>query len=250
MIGYNTMHILGIITARGGSKSIPKKNVKLMAGKPLIAWTIEQAKNSKRLTRTILSSDDPEIISVSKSYGAEVPFVRPPEFAEDLTPDLPVFLHALEWLRDNENYIPDVVVHLRPTSPTRTPEMIDRCVELLLEHPEADSVRGVAPPRDNPFKMWTIGNDGYLQPLLSVPGIPEPYNAPRQVLPKAWYQLGYVDAIWTKIILEKRSMTGSKIFALPLELDEYFDIDSLFDWQTAENYLEQQVKRSKPLLSS
>lgn len=239
------MHVLGIISARGGSKSIPKKNIRPMAGKPLLAHAIDQAKASARLTRTILSTDDPEIAAVGRAHGVEAPFLRPAEFAQDRTPDLPVFVHALGWLKEHEGYVPDVVVHLRPTSPLRTPRMIDDAVDLLLAHPEATSVRGVAAPHDNPFKMWTIDGDGYLRPLLAVPGVEEPYNAPRQSLPMAWFQLGYVDAVWPRTILEKGSMTGSRILALPLAVEEYVDIDSLFDWRVAEMYLEEQAKRAR-----
>ncbi|TAL19575.1 acylneuraminate cytidylyltransferase family protein [Patescibacteria group bacterium] len=238
------MNVLGVITARGGSKSVPKKNIRPMAGKPLLAHTIEQAKGSARLTRVILSTDDPEIAAVGREWGVEAPFIRPAEFALDRTPDLPVFVHALNWLKVNEGYFPDVVVHLRPTSPGRTSGMIDEAVDLLLAHPEADCVRGVALPHDNPFKMWTIGNDGYLKPLLAVPGVAEPYNAPRQALPEVWYQLGYVDAIWPKTILEKNSMTGSRVYPLRLQVAEYTDIDSLFDWRVAEMYLEEQQKKT------
>ncbi len=228
------MEVLGLILARGGSKSIPKKNIRLLAGKPMLAYSIEQSLASKRITRTILTTDDEEIAAVGRQYGAEVPFLRPKELAEDLTPDLPVFQHALAWLKEHEGYVPDMLMHLRPTAPLRTPEMIDAAIDLLAAHPEADAVRSVGVPRDNPFKMWTIGPDGFLVPLLTVPGIAEPFNSPRQILPKVWSQFNYVDAIRTKTILEKNSMTGDRILPLKLELDEYVDIDSLFDWEVLE----------------
>lgn len=115
----NPKHILGIILARGGSKSIPKKSIALCAGKPLMYYTIKAAKESKLLTRIIISTDDEEMAEIARSYGVEVPFLRPKELAEDLTPDLPVFIHALKHLYDSEGYMPDVVVHLRPTTPLK-----------------------------------------------------------------------------------------------------------------------------------
>jgi CMP-N-acetylneuraminic acid synthetase len=111
--------VLALIPARGGSKGIPRKNIRDFSGYPLIAWSIAAAKQSELVTRVIVSTDDEEIAAVARAWGAETPFLRPAEFAEDKTTDLPVFVHALAWLAENENYRPDVVVQLRPTSPIR-----------------------------------------------------------------------------------------------------------------------------------
>ena len=144
----------------------------------------------------IVSTDDEEIAAVARQYGAEMPFLRPAEFAQDQTLDLPVFQHALRWLAEHEDYHPDVVVQLRPTSPVRPRDLVDEAVRLLLDHPEADSVRGVVPAGQNPHKMWRIdAATGSMMPLLSVPGIAEPYNAPRQALPPVYWQTGHIDAI-------------------------------------------------------
>jgi N-acylneuraminate cytidylyltransferase len=122
---------LGLIPARGGSKGIARKNLTCLAGRPLIAHTIESAKKASSLDRVIVSTDDEEIAAVARSFGAEVPFMRPAELAEDATPDLPVFVHALEWLQQHEGYTPAFVAHLRPTSPLRTAQHIDEAVSLL-----------------------------------------------------------------------------------------------------------------------
>jgi len=132
--------ILALIPARGGSKGIPRKNIKVVAGKPLIAYSIEQALASRFITRTIVSTDDPEIAQVAREFGAKVPFMRPGEFAQDLSPDIDVFRHALKWLRDRDGYACDLVVHLRPTGPVRRVELIDQAIELILNDPEADSL--------------------------------------------------------------------------------------------------------------
>ena len=230
--------VLAVIPARGGSKGIPRKNIKDFAGFPLIAYSIAAAKQSKLVTRVIVSTDDEEIAGIARQWGAETPFLRPAEFARDNTLDLPVMQHCLSWLRENEGYQPDMVLWLRPTSPIRPKSCLDEAVQLLLDHPEADSVRGVVGAGQNPFKMWTIDADtGALKPLLTVEGIKEPYNAPRQALPEAFWQTGHIDSIWTKTILEKGSMTGDVIFPLMIDPRYTVDIDVASDWKNAERLL-------------
>ncbi len=227
----NSVEVLAIIPARGGSKGIPRKNIRPFVGYPLIAWSIAAASQAQTVTRTIVSTDDEEIAAVARQYGAEIPFLRPAEFAQDNTTDLPVFAHALRWLEEHERYRPDVVVQLRPTSPIRPPDCVDRAVRLLLEHPEADCVRGVVPAGQNPYKMWRIDpQSGRMIPLLSVPGVPEPYNAPRQSLPQAYWQTGHIDAIRPATILAKNSMTGEAIYPLILDPRYTVDIDTPADW--------------------
>ncbi|MDT8898312.1 acylneuraminate cytidylyltransferase [Thermanaerothrix sp. 4228-RoL] len=230
-----TPEVLALIPARGGSKGIPRKNIRPFAGHPLIAYSIAAACQAEMVTRVVVSTDDAEIAAVAREYGAETPFLRPAELAQDDTTDLPVFQHALRWLAEHEDYHPQIVVQLRPTSPVRPPGLVDAAVRLLLAHPEADSVRGVVPAGQNPFKMWRIDPEhGHLQPLLTLPGVPEPYNAPRQSLPPVFWQTGHIDAIRTRTILEKHSMSGAVI--LPLQIDPRYtvDIDTPTDWQRAE----------------
>lgn len=222
--------VLAIIPARGGSKGIPHKNIRQFAGYPLIAYSIAAGLQASTVTRVIVSTDDEEIAGVAKEFGAEVPFLRPTEFAQDNTLDLPVFTHALNWMRENENYQPDVVVQLRPTSPIRPRNCVDEAIKLLLSREDADSVRGVVPAGQNPFKMWRIGENGEMKHLLDVDGLVEPYNAPRQSLPPIYWQTGHIDAIRPNVILQKRSMSGKVI--LPLLIDSRFtvDIDTPYDW--------------------
>ncbi|GAB4523854.1 MAG: acylneuraminate cytidylyltransferase family protein [Anaerolineales bacterium] len=227
--------ILALIPARGGSKSIPRKNIRLFAGHPLIAWSIAAARASEMVTRTLVSTDDEEIAAVARRYGAEVPFIRPAELAQDETPDLPVFEHALAWLAAHENYRPDIIVHLRPTSPLRKVWHIDQAASLLLERPEADSIRSVSPPSQNPFKMYRIGGDGLLRALVEVPGLPEAYNMPRQALPKVYWHNGYMDAFWSDTITEQHSMSGTTILPFVLSPEDWIDLDTPEDWARAEN---------------
>ena len=223
--------ILALIPARGGSKGIPRKNIRSFAGYPLIAWSIAAAKQSHLVTRIIVSTDDEEIAAVARQWGAETPFLRPAELAEDKTTDLPVFEHALKWLEEIENYYPDIVVQLRPTSPIRPKGMVDDAINILLDHSDADCVRGVVPAAQNPFKMWRFNGEGKpLAQLLEVPGIAEPYNAPRQILPPVYWQTGHIDAIRISTIANKHSLTGDIIYPLVIDPKYTVDIDTLQDW--------------------
>jgi len=253
----NAPEVLAIIPARGGSKGIPRKNIRRFAGAPLIAYSIAAGLQAESVTRVIISTDDEEIASVARAWGAEAPFLRPADIAQDGTLDLPVFQHALRWLAEHEGYHPDVVVQLRPTSPVRPVGLVDEAVNLLLAHPEADSVRGVVPSGQNPHKMWRIGADGRMMPLLTVPGMAEPYNAARQSLPVVYWQTGHIDAIRPATILEQGLMSGKVI--LPVLVDPRYavDIDNPSDWQRAEWLVQQggldmviPGKRKRPLPAS
>ncbi|HRJ74379.1 MAG TPA: acylneuraminate cytidylyltransferase [Anaerolineales bacterium] len=223
--------ILALIPARGGSKGIPRKNIRSFAGYPLIAWSIAAAKQSELVTRVIVSTDDEEIAKVAREWGAEAPFLRPAEFAQDNTTDLPVFEHALKWLEDVEGYRPDIIIQLRPTSPIRPKNMLDDAIRILQNHKDADCVRGVVVAGQNPFKMWRFnGEDKPLNPLLEVDGIKEPYNAPRQILPPVYWQTGHIDVIRIETISQKKSLTGDVIYPLVIDSKYTVDIDTLSDW--------------------
>jgi len=224
-------NILALIPARGGSKGIPRKNIRSFAGYPLIAWSIAAAKQAQLVTRVIVSTDDEEIAAVAREWGAETPFLRPAELAQDKTTDLPVFEHALKWLEETEGYRPEIVIQLRPTSPIRPKTMVDDAIRILQTHADADCARGVVPAAQNPFKMWRFhGEEKPLEQLLEVPGIPEPYNAPRQILPPVYWQTGHVDAIRAATILEKKSLTGDTIYPLTIDPKFTVDIDTPADW--------------------
>ncbi|HSS97647.1 MAG TPA: acylneuraminate cytidylyltransferase [Terriglobales bacterium] len=226
--------VLAVIPARGGSKSIARKNAQLFAGYPLLAFSVAAGLAAKSVTRVIISTDDEAMADIARQFGAEAPFIRPAELSQDDTLDLPVFQHALSWLAKSEGYKPDLVIHLRPTSPLRPPDLVDRAVKTLLDHPKADSVRGVVPAGQNPYKMWSIGTDGAMQPLLKTKTVAEPYNAPRQKLPQAYWQTGHVDAIRAATILKKNSMSGETIWPVLIDPRYTVDIDTPNDWRRAE----------------
>ena len=224
--------VLAIVQARGGSKGIPRKNIRNLGGYPLIAYSIAAAFASSAVTRVIVSTDDPEIAEVSQKYGAEVPFTRPAALATDDAQDFPLFEHALAWLKTRQNYVPQVIVQLRPISPLRPKGLINEAVKLLWDDPNADCVRSVIPSQQNPYKMWRSGAQ-YLVPLLG-DEFPEPYNMPRQKLPKTYWQTGHLDVIRYETIAEKRSLTGERVLPLMIEPKYCTDIDTLEDWEYTE----------------
>ena len=229
------VEVMALIPARGGSKGIPRKNIKDLGDHPLIAYSIAAGLSSKLVTRTIVSTDDEEIARKAKEYGADVPFLRPEEFARDDTRDLPVFLHVLSWLKEHEDYQPEVVVQLRPTSPFRSPTLVDETIQILLNNPQANSVRGVVPSKQNPYKMWQVLDDGKMEPLLNTEFV-EPYNMPRQELPETFWQTGHIDAIRTQTILNG-SMSGKNVYACQIDPWYSVDLDSLLDWEQAESQI-------------
>lgn len=234
------MNVLAVVPARGGSKSVPRKNIRMLGGRPLIAYTIDAGRSSRSVTRLVVTTDVAEIADVARANGAEVPFLRPAELAADEVTDLPVFQHCLAWLREHESYVPDLVVHLRPTAPLRRAEHIDRAVASLLEHPEADAVRSVCAAGQHPLKMWRM--DGtVLRPYVpqEVYGVAEAYNMPRQGLPPAYVQNGSVDVVRTRVITDGGSMTGRCIVGMVMPEDESVNIDSPLDWELAEILMSQ-----------
>ncbi len=230
----NRTKVLAIIPARGGSRSIPRKNIKLLHGIPLIVYSIAAGLAAKKVGRVVVSTDDSEIAGVARKYGAEVPFIRPAELAGDDTPDLPVFQHALKWLREKENYVPDIVVQLRPTSPFRPEGLVDEAIDILLTDDAADSVRAVTASGQNPYKMWRLRQKGYMSPLLKIAGTEEPYNMSRQKLPETYWQTGHIDVIRYKTIMDKDSMSGTRILPFIVDARYAADLDNLSDWKRAE----------------
>lgn len=230
--------VLAIVQARGGSKGLPRKNVRPLRGHPLVAYSIASGRAARSVTRVILSTDDEEIAEIGRQYGAEVPFERPQELAADDTPDFPVFDHALKWLEQEEGYRPEIVVQLRPTTPFRPRGLLDESIALLRSDSRADCVRGVTTPKQTPYKMWRDGQNGYLAPLMETE-FAEPYNMPRQKLPAAYWQTGHVDAIRSRTIRQQRSLTGKHVLPIMVDLAYCVDIDTLADFDLAERTIDQ-----------
>lgn len=221
--------ILAIIPARSGSKSVVDKNIRMLGGKPMLCHSIDHAKASQYITRVIVSTDSEKYADIARKYGAEVPFLRPAEYATDISLDIDVFEHALGWLKEKEGYEPDLVVQLRPTYPIRKIADIDAMIERMLQDDTIDSIRCVAPAMEIPYKMWHMDEKNQLTPLMK--DIPECYNMPRQQLPKAYYQNACIDVIRTHVITEQHSMSGKKIAGYLM--DENFDIDTEAEFAAA-----------------
>jgi N-acylneuraminate cytidylyltransferase len=225
--------VLAIIPARGGSKKIPRKNIRLLAGLPMIVYSIQAAKESRYISKLLVSTDDQEIAEVARSWGAEVPFLRPQELAGDRVTDLPVFQHVLQFLEEKENYRPDIVVHLRPTAPLRRAEHIDAAIDLYLSR-RPDCVRSIAAATQHPYKMWKT-KDGVLTPFLSYLNREEEYfNQPRQALPSAYIQNGSVDIINPEIITKKHSMSGDNLLGFVMDEMDSVNVDQEEDFLLAD----------------
>lgn len=223
------MEVLGIIPARGGSKSIPHKNIALLAGLPLLAYTCRAAASSKKLTRIILDTDDKAIAKAGEKYGVEVPFLRPKNLAKDKTLIIDVLVYTLERLKKGENYKPDIVVLLQPTSPLRTHARIDEAVDLLIKT-KADCVVSVVevPHQFNPVSVMKIEN-GRLVPYGGRLG---PLR--RQDKPKVYGRNGpAILAMRAGTTLKKKSLYGSDVRPLIMKPEESIDIDNFFDLKIA-----------------
>jgi CMP-N,N'-diacetyllegionaminic acid synthase len=231
------MRVLAIIPARKGSKGIKNKNIQMVNGHPLIAYSISAAVQSKKVNRIICSTDSKKIATIARKYGAETPFIRPNKYAKDLSTDLEVFTHCLNWLKKNENYTPNLVVHLRPTSPVRFLKDIDKGLRIMKKKINIDSIRSVSEPLTTPYKMWKKKSDGNLEPILTLKNNKEPYNTARQLLPKIFAQTGTLDIVRIGTILKKKSMTGDTIYPLFINIDHYVDIDTIRSLRIAENLI-------------
>ena len=223
--------VAALVTARGGSKGIPRKNVVAVAGKPLIAWTIEAALGSSVLDRVVVSTDDEEIARVSKEWGAEVPFYRPAELSRDDSPSIAAVNHAIRWLEENQNYRPDALLLLQPTSPLRTAEDIRNAVQLLFER-NAKAVVSVYQPHTHPYWFKKITQDGYLANFLE--GAVE--HVRRQDLPPVYALNGSIFLARREILLHEETFCPAQTCAYIMPEERSLDIDSPADLRLA-NFL-------------
>lgn len=233
------MNVLGLIPARGGSKGVPRKNIRLLAGKPLLAYTAESALAANRLTRILLSTDDEEIAEVGRSCGLEVPFLRPAELAEDTTPTLPVVQHAVQFLEAQGEQF-DAICLLQPTNPLRLSSDIDGCIELM-ERTEADTVFTMlaVPAEHNPHWVYFQHADGSLYLSTGETGpIPR-----RQSLPPAFHREGSVYVTRRDVVMLNHSLYGARVLGYEMAQTRSVNIDTLVDWAKAEQIISQSSVR-------
>jgi CMP-N,N'-diacetyllegionaminic acid synthase len=244
------VNIAAIIPARGGSKGVSGKNIRLLGGYPLIAYSVVAAKLSAKIGRIIVSTDSEGIAEISREYGAETPFLRPAALARDTSPDKDFMLHAIHWLRNNEGLVPDYFVHLRPTTPLRNIQIIDRAVRTIINNPAASSLRSMHLAPESPFKWFQIDEQGYCRGFLA--GLDnEVLNNPRQGFPKVYIPNGYVDVLKTAFITGSGRLYGNQMigFVTPCctEVDTVNDFDFLeYDLTRNGNGLWDYLKRYYP----
>jgi len=230
--------VLALIPARGGSKGIPGKNIRRLAGKPLLQYTVEAAQAAHSLGRIALSTDSPEIAALGRALGVETPFLRPTELAQDATPTLPVILHALDWLATEAGYAPEVLVLLQPTAPLRTAQHIDEAVRLLIQS-EADAVVSVCAVPGHFHPDWQLSiTDGELRRLDGGPlaGLP----TRRQALGATYWRNGAIYAMRCAALRATHSLFGSRCLPYVMPSEFSLNLDSEAEWQAAEAWLEAQ----------
>lgn len=224
------MNVLCVIPARSGSKGLKDKNIRDFKGKPLIAHTIEYAQKCDLLTKTIVSTDSLEYSEIAKSFGVDVPFIRPSEFAKDSSQDIDFIYHALFECEDYYKIQFDYVVLLRPTSPVRLPNLIEKGLSLISSDPKASSLKAITKSTEHPYRQWKMDKENYIVGYEK--GVYEPYNLPRQKLPSVYYSSGDLEIIKRDTIVDG-SVSGEKIIPLVLNKKDVVDIDSKDDWVNA-----------------
>ena len=229
------LKVMGIIGIRSGSKGLPNKNIMELMEKPLVGWIIETAKKSKYINRIIVSTDTEEYASIAKKFGAETPFLRPPELSSDFSPEIDFIKNMIDWLEKNENYKPDIIVRMLATSPLQQAEDIDKAIEILVEDDKADSAVIISEMRQHPYKALKIVNDSNGERLVSYFG-----NSGREVTPIARqnYEKAYVrsNVIVSKLatLKETESLTGDIVRFHEIPQESSIDIDNLIDFEIAE----------------
>ncbi|MBI4797690.1 MAG: acylneuraminate cytidylyltransferase family protein [Desulfarculus sp.] len=235
----NGGQVLALITARGGSKGLPRKNLLPLAGRPLIAWSIKAASEAACRPRVVVSTDDEEIAQAAREWGAEVPFLRPAALAQDDSPHIDVILHAVAWLEQNQGYRPKWVLLLQPTSPLRLARDIDDALALARTR-GADSVVGVQEAPSHPYLMHTLDQEGRLRPFLPTP----PGYQRRQDFPDLYALNGAIYLVSRRMLLAKSSLLDQGTLALVMPPERSLDVDTAWDLRLARLVLEEKHGRA------
>lgn len=224
------MNIVGFIFARGGSKGLPGKNVRVLSGKPLIAWSIEQAKAVRRIRRVIVSTDSEEIAAVAREYGAEVPFMRPSELANDDSPEWLAWRHALTYLEEAEGGLPDIMVSIPATAPLRLPYDLECCLDEYIKG-GVDVVITVSDPHRNPwFNMVKENTDGTIGLVIK----PASGITRRQDAPAVFDMTTVAFVASPNFVMRNMGVFSGRVRAVKVPIERAVDIDTLFDFQLAE----------------
>ena len=235
-------NIIAIIPARSGSKGIKDKNLSLLGGYPLIAYSIILAKLIPEIDQVIVSTDSELYAGVAKKFGADVPFLRPLSLAEDSSSDYDFMSHAVDWYEKND-FLPEYWIHLRPTTPLRDSSIIKKAIELILSSKEATSLRSCHLSPESPFKWLRKNSEGYFTNLLGNDSNLDKYNGPRQEYPDVFIPNGYVDIVKSSFIKKNKLLHGDKVIAF--ETPFSFEVDSKDELEIINLYLK---KNGSPLL--
>jgi CMP-N,N'-diacetyllegionaminic acid synthase len=227
------MTVLGLITARGGSKGVPCKNVLPLHGKAVITWTIDSALGAQSVGRVVVSTDDHEIADVCRRAGADVPFTRPASLAQDESGHMDVVVHAIEWLAQHEGYHPDYVMLLQPTSPLRTSEDIDAAWDVATKH-AADSVISVCETHHHPYMIKRISTEGTLVDFVHGAAPAGASHRRRQELPPAYFENGAIYLTRTSILVEQKTFCPVRTFPYIMPPDRSLQIDTGWDLKLVE----------------
>ncbi len=223
-------NIVAVIPARSGSKGVVDKNIKLLAGYPLIAYSIAAAQSANSIDRIIVSTDSEEYATIAREYGAEVPFLRPPEVSGDTSTDYDFVKHLLDWMLFYEGVSPEYLIHIRPTTPLREANYIDAAIELIKQSSQATALRSVHEMPESAYKAFEIEGD-LLKSVGSNSFALDTFNDPRQKFNKTYQANGYVDVLKTKYVIENKKLHGDHVIAFVtpyvVEVDTLDDFDYL-----------------------
>jgi len=236
------MSVIAIVPARGGSKGVPGKNLKPLGGFPLLAYSIAAARITRSIHRVIVSTDSPEIAEAARRFGAEVPFLRPARLAADAAPDIGFMSHAFAWLQIHENALPELAVHLRPTTPLRDPVVLERAFRVMARYRKATSLRSAHPAPESPFKWFRKDASGYFKGL---PGARsnDTLNKPRQSFPQVYVPDGYIDIVRPSYVMKSGLLHGPRMAGFVST--PCCEVDTAWDFE----YLEFELSRKGSVLA-
>jgi CMP-N,N'-diacetyllegionaminic acid synthase len=225
--------IVAIIPARSGSKSLVDKNIKYLSGHPLIAYSIVAAKMSKKIDRVIVSTNSREYADIAKQYGAEVPFIRPDKYSTDAATDKNFLTHAMSWFEENENSVPEYWVHLRPTTPLRSIEIIDNAINEIVQDNNATSLRSGHRAPESPLK-WLVKNNRYFKGLVNG----EDYNLPKEAFEQVYIPDGFVDVVKSSFVMNNKEIHGDRMIGF--ESPVCTEVDSIEEFE----YIQYQLDKN------
>jgi len=225
--------IIAIIPARAGSKSLVDKNIKYLSGHPLIAYSIAAAKLSKKIDRVIVSTDSQKYTEIAKQYGAEVPFIRPDKISIDTAIDRDFLIHSMNWFEENENSVPEYWVHLRPTTPLRSIEIIDNAINEIMQDNNATSLRSGHKAPESPLK-WFVKSNYYFRGLVDG----EDYNLPKEAFEQVYIPDGFVDVVKSSFVMNNKEIHGDRMIGF--ESPVCTEVDSVEEFE----YIQYQLDKN------